>query len=933
MPTDHAVSLRDTAFLFQLRRSLFQLFEESLGGAASPEAARDIEDARDALRAGALNVALRSLDRAWRYLPQDATTLAPIYGRLLVLEGRDYTAALGLLQRAAKLAPDPDVAALIALSLLQLYRPEDARQQVQAALTEFCVVPDGLLAQVAGAVMCHPAIQAPGWIGYGPKLELLGELSSDEPSNVLDITIDGHAGFTQLLRRGPRRESRSPFSFPSPKLSLHARLEVSSGGMPLIGSGTCIPTDFSLDGRALNSGSRLTGWVRIGWLPKRPLRVRVEDEAGTRGTAATAQVALSGGRWPFKFDLRAAGVRGSRITISAHLPDGRWQALPDSPLLLEREVRSVQKPRKSGVRASPARLRLAATEPSKITDVIIPVYRGREETLACIESVLATVDHDARVIAVDDATDDAALAQALDVLAAVGRIKLVRNKENQGFVKSANRALALHPTHDAVLLNSDTLVFGDWLARLRAAAYSGPSVGTVTPFTNSGSIASYPNAQGAAISPVYAAALHAIATSTHPGVSTEIPVGVGFCLYMRRDCLSDVGPLDAEVFGKGYGEEADFCMRARERGWSHRLAADVFVYHSGGMSFGSRRAAALERSQRLLNLRHPGYEAFIRGFLTKDPVHPLRRRLDEHRLSAFQGRFVLIVTLAMTGGVVRFVDERCRALRAQGFFPLLLRPVEAGNTRRCELWTDAIDVPNLQYDIPKELESLTALLGALRLESIEIQHFLHLDARVIDAVRALPIPYDVFVHDYAWICPRVTLIDGSGRYCGEPAVSVCQSCVRRNGSNLGEAISVPALRARSEQWLRGARRVMAPSADTASRLQRHFSDLDVEVRPHAAARCGNAPAPADGAASKAVRVALIGAIGDHKGYQVLLACARDARARRLPIEFVVIGYTARDATAARDRQSIHHGPLHRMRGAPFAAPRTARPHLAAVGLA
>ena len=44
-----------------------------------------------------------------------------------------------------------------------------------------------------------------------------------------------------------------------------------------------------------------------------------------------------------------------------------------------------------------------------------------------------------------------------------------------------------------------------------------------------------------------------------------------------------------------------------------------------------------------------------------------------------------------------------------------------------------------------------------------------------------------------------------------------------------------------------------------------------------------------------MRVALIGAIGEHKGYQVLLACAQDAVARRLPLEFVVIGFTEDDA--------------------------------------
>jgi glycosyltransferase involved in cell wall biosynthesis len=244
--------------------------------------------------------------------------------------------------------------------------------------------------------------------------------------------------------------------------------------------------------------------------------------------------------------------------------------------------------------------------------------------------------------------------------------------------------------------------------------------------------------------------------------------------------------------------------------------------------------------------------------------------------------------------VERFVTERCHSVRARGLFPLVLRPAEPGNARRCELWTDALELSNLRYDIPADLPGLTVLLSALHLEAIEIQHFLHLDPRVVDAVRALPIPYDVFIHDYAWICPRVTLVDGSGRYCGEPAVAVCQACVRRNGSNLGEVISVPALRARSAAWLRGARRVLAPSADAAARLRRYFEDLEVQVQPHAAPVAPAAPPPRL-SKDAVVRVALIGAIGEHKGYRVLLNCARDARARRLPLEFVVIGYTENDA--------------------------------------
>jgi GT2 family glycosyltransferase len=892
----NGVPPRDTPFSIQQRLGLIQALDRGLRTALSLPAAKSLRQVRQALRADGLDMALRTLDRAWRCLPEDAAVLAPIYGRLLSLEGRDHYAALRLLHRAIDFAPDPDAAALIALALWRLDRIQDARTRLEAALANYCVLPGGLLYLLAGKFAQDPQIRVPGWIGRGPNLELTGELSSGEPAS-LDIKVDGQADFTQLLRT-THREDRHAFSFQSPQLSPDARLEVSSHGVPLLGSGLAIPSDFALDARAHSSGRRLAGWVRVGWLPSRPVRLRIEDEHGRSCAARTSGVARPGWHWPFRFDLRALGLRGSSIRISAQLPDGRWQPLPDSPLLLEAAARLPGRRPARLVRWSARSTQVprarVMSQNQRLTDVIIPVYRGREESLACIDAVLATVDNTARVIVVDDASDDAELAAALDALAANGRVTLLRNAQNQGFVASVNRAMGLHETHDVVLLNSDTLVFDDWLARLRAAAYSGRAVGTVTPLSNSGTIASYPGALGAPIDREDGPALHALATSTHSGVHVEIPVGVGFCLYIRRDCLREVGNLDAAVFGKGYGEETDFCLRARHRGWSHRLAADVFVYHAGGLSFAGRRAALLDRSQRLINLRHPGYDHFIASYLAQDPVHRLRRQLDERRLLAFEVRFVLLVTLALTGGVDRFVAERCAKLRAQGLFPLLLRPAEAGNSRRCELWTDAIELPNLKFDVPAELPALTELLAGLDLAGIEIQHFLHLDARVIDAVRALPMAYDVMVHDYAWICPRVTLIDGSGRYCGEPAVSVCQTCVRRNGSQLGETISVPALRARSATWLRGARRVIAPSADTAARLQRHFEDLQVHVQPHAQELAPTAlvpPPPAD----KVVRVALIGAIGTHKGYRILLECARDARARRLPLEFVVIGYTENDA--------------------------------------
>ena len=119
------------------------------------------------------------------------------------------------------------------------------------------------------------------------------------------------------------------------------------------------------------------------------------------------------------------------------------------------------------------------------------------------------------------------------------------------------------------------------------------------------------------------------------------------------------------------------------------------------------------------------------------------------------------------------MTERSSAIRERGQFPLLLRPSVAGNARSCELWTDAIEVPNLRFDIPGDIPALKSLLLTLRLDGIEIQHFLHLDERVIELVRALKRPYDAYVHDYAWICPRVAHRRQRTLLRGASGVSLC----------------------------------------------------------------------------------------------------------------------------------------------------------------
>lgn len=270
-------------------------------------------------------------------------------------------------------------------------------------------------------------------------------------------------------------------------------------------------------------------------------------------------------------------------------------------------------------------------------DVIIPVFEGVEQTRRCIESALATCTPDtSEVVVVDDATPNAAIESYLDGLSAAGRITLLRNEANAGFVVSANRGMALHEDRDVILLNSDAEVANDWVARLAAAAQSAPNVGTVTPFSNNATICSYPydGWKGRIPGTLGLVGLDRLIAQTNRGKLVDLPTAVGFCMFVRRDCIRQIGAFDAARFGRGYGEENDFCLRAAKTGWRNVLACDVFVFHEGGVSFSESRVALMHSAATALLEAHPEYGGLVQEFIAADPVLPMRQAIDAARASA-----------------------------------------------------------------------------------------------------------------------------------------------------------------------------------------------------------------------------------------------------------------------------------------------------------
>ncbi len=267
-------------------------------------------------------------------------------------------------------------------------------------------------------------------------------------------------------------------------------------------------------------------------------------------------------------------------------------------------------------------------------DVLVPVYGGRAETLTALHSVLSARSATSyRLVVVDDASPEGELVGDLIGLEERGLIFRLINPRNLGFTATANRGFALSRDRDVVLLNSDAEVYDDWLDHLRRHAYGSADIATVTPISNSATILSYPvrlRDNPAPLELAYsdlAALVGAMAQSP-----VEIPTGVGFCMYVRRDCLEAIGGFDEVAFPRGYGEENDFCLRARAAGWRHLAATDTFVRHLGARSFGNEKQSLIAKGLMALEARHPGYLALIDRFIAKDPLEPVRVALDVARI-------------------------------------------------------------------------------------------------------------------------------------------------------------------------------------------------------------------------------------------------------------------------------------------------------------
>ena len=357
-------------------------------------------------------------------------------------------------------------------------------------------------------------------------------------------------------------------------------------------------------------------------------------------------------------------------------------------------------------------------------DVVIPVYRGLTETKRCIDSVLADPGKPlGRVIVVEDHSPHPELVTWLAEMAARHRIILIRNKRNEGFVVSVNRGMEAAGNRDVVLLNSDTEVPPGWLSRLTAQAYASPRIATVSPLSNNATICTYPGNAGGLIPFGHTLGeIDDVCRTVNAGRWVDAPTTVGFCMYIRRKALREVGAFDAERFTVGYGEENDFCLRATAHGWRHRIACDTFVYHQGSVSFGNRAQQLSERAMTLILERYPSYQRDVARHVGLGEIIPFRFAVSAALFRQARLPVILMVTHDLGGGIRRHIDSLVERLRDRARI-LLLEATHRGAT---------LSVPSLPHHptltLPAErLDDLILVLQSMDVSRVHIHHLLGMD--------------------------------------------------------------------------------------------------------------------------------------------------------------------------------------------------------------
>ncbi len=220
------------------------------------------------------------------------------------------------------------------------------------------------------------------------------------------------------------------------------------------------------------------------------------------------------------------------------------------------------------------------TSQQALVAVILVNWNGRQDTLACLDS-LRQVDYPAlKIILVDNASTDGLVAV---VNADYPEVELIVSPTNEGFVGGNNLGMARADAIGAdyiLLLNNDTEVAPDFLGRLVEAAQQ-PGIGIVGPLIYYHGEPRRIWSAGGRIDWGRGDPIALGEDAWDEGQFGDSPYVVdyvsGCALMIKRETLKAVGPLDPRFFA--YYEEVEWCARVGRAGYRILVVPQSRIWH------------------------------------------------------------------------------------------------------------------------------------------------------------------------------------------------------------------------------------------------------------------------------------------------------------------------------------------------------------------
>ncbi len=239
----------------------------------------------------------------------------------------------------------------------------------------------------------------------------------------------------------------------------------------------------------------------------------------------------------------------------------------------------------------------AEVSPSRppLCSLIIPVFNKVEFTQQCVEKLReGTPASLYEAIFIDNASTDATPAFLSNL---TGRVKVITNSENRGFVDACNQGAAEAEGRYLVFLNNDTAPLPGWLEALVAVLEGDPTVGAA------GAQLVYPDgrlqeAGGLIFRDGSGWNFGRFGDPLDPAFNTpaEVDYCSGAALMVRRDLFERLGGFDRR-YAPAYYEDTDLCFGLRSLGYKVMYCPTSTVIHFEGITAGTDLTSGFKRYQ------------------------------------------------------------------------------------------------------------------------------------------------------------------------------------------------------------------------------------------------------------------------------------------------------------------------------------------------